>query len=59
MKRSSILVFAGFVLATGSALAQATLTLPDSSPAATVSQTVGTPTITIDYHRPAVNKRKV
>jgi len=59
MKRSSILVFAGFVLATGSALAQAGLTLPDASPAATVSQTVGMTTITIDYHRPAVNKRKV
>lgn len=59
MKRSSILVFAGFVLATGSALAQATLTLPDASPAATVSQTLGLTTITIDYHRPAVNKRKV
>ena len=59
MKRSPILVFAGFVLATGSALAQATLTLPDASPAATVSQTVGMTTITIDYHRPAVNKRKV
>ena len=59
MKRSPILVFAGFVLATGSALAQATLTLPDASPAATVSQTVGLTTLTIDYHRPAVNKRKV
>ncbi len=59
MKRSPILVFAGFVLATGSALAQATLTLPDASPAATVSQTVGLTNLTIDYHRPAVNKRKV
>ena len=59
MKRSPILVFAGFVLATASALAQATLTLPDASPAATVSQTVGLTTLTIDYHRPAVNKRKV
>jgi Protein of unknown function (DUF2911) len=59
MKRSPILVFAAFVLATGSALAQAPLTLPDASPAATVSQTIGLTNITIDYHRPAVNKRKV
>jgi tetratricopeptide (TPR) repeat protein len=59
MKRSPILVFAGFVLATASALAQANLTLPDASPAATVSQTMGLTNITIDYHRPAVNKRKV
>ena len=59
MKRSPILVFSGFVLATASALAQATLTLPDASPAATVSQTVGLTDITIAYHRPAVNKRKI
>ena len=59
MKRSPILVFAAFVLATGAALAQAPLTLPDASPAATVSQTVGLTDITISYHRPAVNKRKI
>ena len=59
MKRSSVLVFSGFVLATASALAQTPLTLPDASPAATVSQTVGLTDITIAYHRPAVNKRKV
>ncbi len=59
MKRNSILVFSAFVLAAASALAQATLTLPEASPAATVSQTVGLTDLTIDYHRPAVNKRKV
>ena len=59
MKRSPVLVFAGLVLATGSALAQATLTLPDASPTATVSQTIGLTNVTIDYLRPAVNKRKV
>jgi tetratricopeptide (TPR) repeat protein len=59
MKRNSILVLAAFVLAAASALAQAPLTLPDASPAATVSQTIGLTDFTIAYHRPAVNKRKV
>jgi hypothetical protein len=60
MKRSPILVFAAFVLATASALAQSPpLTLPDASPAASVNQTVGLTDITISYHRPAVNKRKI
>jgi hypothetical protein len=35
------------------------LTLPQASPSATVSQTVGMTDITISYHRPAVNKRTV
>ena len=59
MKRSPILVLAAFVLVTASALAQTPLTLPDASPGASVSQTVGLTDITIAYHRPAVNKRKV
>ena len=33
--------------------------MPQASPAASVSQTVGLTDITISYHRPAVNKRKV
>jgi len=42
------------------ALAQAPrLTLPDASPRASVSQRVGLTDITIDYHRPAVGKRKI
>ncbi len=59
MKRFFVLVSAAFVLATGASLAQAPLTLPDASPAASVSQTAGLTNITISYHRPAVNKRKV
>ena len=44
----------------GAALAQVPpLTLPDASPKASVSQTVGLTDITISYHRPAVNKRKI
>ena len=48
-----------FLLAAGTAAAQPTLTLPQSSPKAKASQTVGLTDIVITYHRPAVNKRKV
>ncbi|MDP2483973.1 MAG: DUF2911 domain-containing protein [Candidatus Palauibacterales bacterium] len=36
-----------------------TLTLPQVSPAATVSQTVGLTTFAVDYHRPGVNGRVI
>jgi tetratricopeptide (TPR) repeat protein len=35
------------------------ITLPEASPEASVSQTFGMTQVTIHYHRPAVNKRKV
>src|SRR5437016_13044013 len=35
------------------------LALPEASPKAAVSQTVGLTDITISYHRPAVNQRKI
>lgn len=47
------------LLAAAAAAAQPQLTLPQPSPKASVSQTVGLTDITISYHRPAVNKRKV
>ncbi len=47
------------VLAAIPALGQTALTLPEASPKATVTQTVGLTDIEISYHRPAVNKRKV
>jgi Protein of unknown function (DUF2911) len=54
--RSLLVLFLG----TTPAFAQAPrLTLPDPSPHASVSQRVGLTDITIDYHRPAVNKRKI
>ena len=60
MKTRFVLAFAAFVLAAGALLAQAPpLTVPDASPAASVSQTVGITNVTISYHRPAVNKREV
>lgn len=36
-----------------------TLTLPEASPAATVSQTIGLTTFSVDYHRPGVNGRVI
>src|SRR5215470_16926395 len=53
------LLLLGLICATP-ALAQAPrVSLPDPSPHATVSQRVGLTDITIDYHRPAVQKRKI
>jgi hypothetical protein len=46
-------------LCAAGAMAQAPIVLPQASPKAQVSQTVGATEITISYHRPAVNKRKV
>jgi len=46
-------------LAITDAHAQATLKLPDQSPAASVTQTIGLTDITVNYHRPAVNGRKI
>ncbi|HWZ84841.1 MAG TPA: DUF2911 domain-containing protein [Thermoanaerobaculia bacterium] len=59
MKRFFVLVFGAFVLAAGATLAQAPVTVPDASPAASVSQTIGLTNVTISYHRPAVNKREI
>jgi hypothetical protein len=53
-------LFLLFLLCATPALAQAPrLTLPDASPRASVGQRVGLTDITIDYHRPAVGKRKI
>src|ERR1043166_6218536 len=42
-----------------SAFAQPALRLPEVSPAATAGQTIGITDIAINYHRPAVNNRKI
>jgi tetratricopeptide (TPR) repeat protein len=55
--RSTITI--ALVLLARSALAQPLFELPDASPRAEVSQTVGLTEITISYHRPAVKKRKI
>ena len=38
---------------------QGAIRLPEASPAASVSQTIGVTDVAITYHRPAVNKRKI
>jgi tetratricopeptide (TPR) repeat protein len=58
VRRSTTPLFALFFLA-AAALAQPALTLPEASPKATASQTVGLTEIAISYHRPAVNKRTI
>src|SRR5438128_3169693 len=47
------------LLAAAPLVAQPALPLPDASPKATVGQTIGVTSIEINYHRPAVNKRKI
>jgi tetratricopeptide (TPR) repeat protein len=59
-KHPCFLALAGLAVSAGAAVAQLPpLDLPDASPAASVSQQVGLTDITIRYHRPAVNKRKI
>lgn len=53
-----VLLLASLAAATA-AFGQVPLTLPEVSPAASVSQTIGLTDMKIDYHRPAVNGRKV
>jgi tetratricopeptide (TPR) repeat protein len=53
------LVLIAVLFASTTAYAQASLKLPDVSPAATVSQTIGLTEITVVYHRPGVNGRQI
>jgi len=58
--RAAFLAFVpAFLAFAPSAQAQVPLVLPDGSPKASVSQTVGLSEFTLSYHRPGVNKRKV
>ncbi len=47
------------ILAAAPLLAQPALPLPEASPKASVSQAIGVTNVEINYHRPAVNKRKI
>lgn len=47
------------VLVSATAHGQAALRMPEASPAATVSQTIGLTDVTVVYHRPAVANRAV
>ena len=56
----AVAVAVAVALVSSVAVAQAPpLTVPQPSPAARVEQTVGLTRLTVDYHRPAVNGRKV
>lgn len=60
MQKLPLLALGVWAACAGAVSAQvAPLTLPDASPKASVSQTVGLTDISISYHRPAVHKRKI
>ena len=60
MKRPARLVLCVLLFGSTTALAQAPrLSVPDPSPHASVTQRVGLTDISVDYHRPAVGKRKI
>jgi hypothetical protein len=50
---------AALLLVSTAATAQPALRMPEASPKATVSQTVGITDIAVHYHRPAVSKRRI
>lgn len=53
------LVIPAVLFASATVHAQAALKLPEQSPAATISQTVGLTEITVNYHRPAIAGRTI
>jgi Protein of unknown function (DUF2911) len=58
--RTSFFAFVPVFLAFAPAVrGQVPIVLPDGSPKASVSQTVGLSEFTVSYHRPGVNKRKI
>lgn len=48
-----------FVFLAAAVFAQPRVPAPQASPAASVGQTIGVTEVAVDYHRPAVNKRKI
>src|SRR5689334_1485464 len=63
IKRVSVLLISIFMIAAATSLAFAQqppkVRLPQASPSATVSQTIGITDISITYHRPAVRGRNL
>ena len=59
MRNPALLAALAMVLCPLALFGQRELTLPALSPAASVSQTVGISQVTVVYHRPVVNGRKV
>lgn len=54
-----ILLFAALAINASVLLAQPLLRVPQASPRARVEETFGVTDVAVEYHRPAVNKRKV
>jgi tetratricopeptide (TPR) repeat protein len=59
MKKMFLLAAMSFFLASAVLGYSQALTLPEASPKATVSQTIGITEVTVIYHRPSVNQREV
>jgi Protein of unknown function (DUF2911) len=55
----NVTIGAALLLFAVSALGQSAIRLPEASPAAIAGQTIGITDVTIHYHRPAVNKRRI
>ena len=59
MKRHPLFAALPLLLASLAPASQTAVTLPEASPAASVSQTVGVSNVTVTYHRPSVLGREV
>ncbi|MGZ8867691.1 MAG: DUF2911 domain-containing protein [Thermoanaerobaculia bacterium] len=59
MKRSVLILFVSLLMPALSSAQVPGLTTPDASPAASASQVIGLTEMTVSYHRPATNGRKV
>ena len=59
MKKTSRLAVLPLFLASSVALLAQSVTLPQTSPKATVTQTIGISEVSVVYHRPSVGKREV
>jgi hypothetical protein len=59
VKRLPLLAALALALSPAGVASQTAVTLPEASPAATVSQVVGISNVTVVYHRPSVLKREI
>ena len=59
MNKFASLAAVALLLPLAALRAQSDLTLPDVSPKATVTQTIGITDVTVVYHRPSVNRREI
>jgi hypothetical protein len=59
MRKLPLIALASVLLAPIAGFAQTNVTLPDISPGASVTQTIGITDVTVKYHRPSVLKRDI